>query len=252
MSKPIIGPLGLSLRDSLLLATIVASMALSACMTSEEQKQREEKVEQIKADARARLEQQEQQKKQANQEQQENPATMAAREAALKEWLTKWVKDNESYIRGLCASDPGTEHQWTWDNFKVAVSTDSQHASKARDTGRPVIDCEDFRVQKPAEFNADAFMAAVIADQKKRDEWLASAVGKEYQRHLCSLSGAERQQALAAATQLHGIIPRENVIDEKKARKHGFAILDCVSIKTSSLGYTWSNAWAPLHLTTNI
>lgn len=149
MSTPIIGPLGLSLRDSLLLATIVASMALSACMTSQEKKQTEEKVEQIKADARARLEhEQQQQQQQEEQEKQENPATMAAREAALKEWLTKWVKDNEPYVRGLCATEPGIEHQWTWDNFKVAVSTDPQHASKARDTGRPVIKCEDLLVPK--------------------------------------------------------------------------------------------------------
>lgn len=251
MSKPIIGPLGLSLRDSLLLATIVVPMALSACMTAEEQKQREEKVEQIKADARARLEQHEQQKKQANQEQQENPATMAAREAALKEWLTRWVKDNESYIRGLCASDPGTEHQWTWDNFHVAVSTDIQHASEATKARRPVIDCEQFRIPKPAAFNADAFMEAVKATNAKNAKWLASPEGKAYQRHLCSLSGDERQKALENAAQLYGLLPRDQVTDETKAREHGFVVLDCASIKTSSLGYTWSNV-RPLHLTTNI
>jgi hypothetical protein len=243
MKKPTLGPLGLSLRDCILRSAIVASMALSACMTSRE---KEATVEQIKADARARLEQQEQQQEPQHEQQQEQEksATLAAREAALKEWLTNWVKDNEPYIRGLCESDPGTDHQWTWDNFHVAVSTDTQHSSEAAKAGRPLIDCEQFRIQKPAAFNADAFMESLKAEHIKRDEWLASRTGKEYQQHLCSLSGDERQKALAAAAQLHGIIPRENVTDEQKARKHGFAVLNCAQEKTSEVGYTWSNVRA--------
>jgi hypothetical protein len=230
MTKPFIGPFGLSLRDSILLSTIVASMALSACMTSQEKKQREEAFERLKAAQVARIEQ-------AHKEEEE-------KKAAEKAALMDWVKKNEPYVRGLCASDPGAEHQYAWDNFHIAVSTDSQHAAEAAKARLPIIPCEELRVQKPAEFDADAFMAQVIAEQVKRDEWLASAVGKEYQRHLCSLSGDERQQALAAAAQLHGIIPRENVTDENKARQHGFAVLDCAQEKTSVVGYTWSNVAA--------
>lgn len=228
MTKPFAGPFGLSLRDSILLSTIVASMALSACMTSQEKKQREEAFERLKADQIARV---------------ERPAKEEEdKKAAEKAGLKKWVKENEPYVRGLCGSPPGAEHQFAWDTFHVAVSTDTEHASEAAKAGRPIIDCEDLRVQKPAEFDADAFMAAVVAEQEKRDEWLASAVGKEYQRHLCSLSGDEREQALAAAAQLHGIITRENITDEKKARSHGFAVLDCApEIPSAAVGYTWSN-----------
>lgn len=228
-------------RDSILLTMILSSLALSACLTAQEKKQSEETVEQIKADASARTEQQEQAKQATIKAEDEKQAKiMAARAAALKEWLKKWVKDNEPYVRSLCSTDPGIEHRWTWENFKVAVSTDPQHASEARDAGRPVIDCEALRIQKPAEFNPAAFMERLTAENTARSAWLASPVGKEYQRHLCSLVGAERQEAMENALQQFGIVPRENVTDEMKARSH-FAILDCEKLTITALGYTWSN-----------
>lgn len=244
MTTPLRCPFGR--RDSIHLAMIVSAMALSACLTAQEKKQREDRVEQIKADASARLEQQEQQQEQAKQatitaEDEKQAKITAARAAALKEWLKKWVRDNEPYVRSLCSTDPGIEHRWTWENFKVAVSTDPQHASEARDTERPVIDCEALRIQKPAEFDPAAFMERLEAENTARSAWLASPVGKEYQQHLCSLAGAERQEALENALQQFGIFPREKVIDEAKSKSHGFAVLDCEELTVSALGYTWSN-----------
>jgi Ni/Co efflux regulator RcnB len=229
MLKPIFGPSGLRLRECILLSTILASMALSACMAAQEKEQRAEKFERLKAKQIERVEEAQRQE--------------AEKKAADKAALQKWVKDNDPYVRGLCASDPGAEHQFAWDSYGVAVSTDTQRASEAAKAGKLVLDCEELRIPKTsaAEFSVPILITAIQAEHTKRDAWLSSPVGMEYQRHLCSLSGDERQQALANAAQLHGIIPREAVTDEAKARSHGFAILDCSKEQTSAAGYTWSN-----------
>jgi outer membrane murein-binding lipoprotein Lpp len=138
MTAHLRSPRGLSLRDSVLLATIVASMALSACMTSLEKNQRAEAVERLKADQIARIEQAEKEEKE------ERRRTKEADEANLK----IWVKENEQYLRELCTTVPGPEHRHTWNTFRVAVSTDLQHAAEAATFRRPIINCEELSKEK--------------------------------------------------------------------------------------------------------
>lgn len=138
MTKPF-GPVRLSLR-AFLLATISASMALSACLSMKEKRQRELTIERIQSEARARLEDQHQK------EQREKREAEAAEQSALEDWKEK----NELYIRALCASSPGAEHQYAWDNYRVAVSTDTERAREAEKLRRPVFACEEFRIHKSA------------------------------------------------------------------------------------------------------
>jgi outer membrane murein-binding lipoprotein Lpp len=138
MTKPSIGPLGLSRRDIGLTTAIIAVMTLSACMTSVEKNQRAEAFERLKADQIARLEQAEKEEKE------ERRRTKEADEANLK----SWVKENEQYLRELCTTVPGPEHQFTWNTFRVAVSTDLQHAAEAATFRRPIISCEELLQRK--------------------------------------------------------------------------------------------------------
>jgi Ni/Co efflux regulator RcnB len=128
------GSRGRGLRDAILLAIITAPMALSACMTSQEKKQREEAFARHKARWVERIEQ-------AEKEEEEKKA---ARDAEFKDW----VKKNEPYLRGLCTTAPGHEHLYAWDSYRVAVSTDPKHAAEAAASGRPIINCEELLQQE--------------------------------------------------------------------------------------------------------
>ena len=164
MIKPFIGPFGLSLRNVFLLGTIASSMALSACMSAQEKKQREDALARLQAEQAERLRQVEREE-------------AAKKKTEQEAGLNSWIKANETYLRGLCASEPGAEHQFAWEKFRVAVSTDKEHASEAEKLKKPVIDCEQFQAEEPAAFNVDKLMEQVAAVYAQREARLVTFAG---------------------------------------------------------------------------
>lgn len=259
------------MRNIVITVGIVGMLSLTACMTAAEKAEREAKLARVEAEVRERLEQEE--------EQQTKHALPAEQDAEF----IKWQKENEAYILGLCASTPGAEHQYAWENYRIAVSTDKERASAAEQQGRRVTPCPEQRVAEVAagrtpedlqafvdEFNrnikeykakhADVLTtpeareaisqyvqkaeAQIRAGNAKRDQWLGTPEGKAYVRNLCALSGAERQRELSVALKYHGLIAPDDPLHTPDAYARGFRVIECGEEKTSALGYIWSD-WHP-------
>lgn len=56
--------------------------------------------------------------------------------------LATWIQANRSYLLKLCHTAPGSDHADAWENFHIAVSSDTQRVTEASGTHKRVIDCD--------------------------------------------------------------------------------------------------------------
>lgn len=65
-----------------------------------------------------------------------------------------WKQTNRGYLLKLCDTAPGDDHVDAWDNFHIAVSSDTQRAAAAKDAGKLVVECD--KLRNNAEQSPDA------------------------------------------------------------------------------------------------
>jgi hypothetical protein len=65
-----------------------------------------------------------------------------------------WVKTNAAYIDELCRLPPGPDHATAWEQYSLAVSTDTERAAIAEKNNKRVVKCK-----APEETSATAPMS---------------------------------------------------------------------------------------------